>query len=67
MSVDSGSNIFADILALWGLLWFIKKIGLLQLSVIGDSMIVIDWENGLNSLQYLSYRFYMRIIVNLKK
>ena len=67
MGVDSGSNTFAELLILWGLLRFTKKRGLLQHNIFGDSKIVINWENGLNSLQSLRYGFWMRRIVNLKK
>ena len=45
MGVGDGTNTFVDLISLWGLLWFTKKRGLLQLQIFGDSKIVIDWVN----------------------
>ena len=60
MGVGDGTNTFVDLISLWGLLWFTKKRGLLQLQIFGDSKIVIDWVNGLNSLQSLSFYCWLR-------
>ena len=47
-------HVFAELMALWGLLWFTRKRGILELRVVGDSKVVIDWVNGNNALYYLS-------------
>ena len=40
------TNTFAELMALWGILWFSRKRGILELRVVGDSKVVIDWVNG---------------------
>ena len=60
MGIGKGTNIVDELLSLWGLLWFAKKRGLLELNVYGDSKVIIDWENGLNYLQCLGLSGWMR-------
>ena len=44
----------AELLALWGLLFVAHAVGLLELSVYGDSKTIVDWVNDLATMEVLS-------------
>jgi ribonuclease HI len=47
MAVETGTNIRAEWLALWGLLFLSSQhIGMQSLFIFGDSKVVVDWFNG---------------------
>ena len=48
--VGKGTNTDVELLALWVLLWFAKKKGILETQIAGDSNAVIKWDNGTSSL-----------------
>lgn len=48
--VGVGSNMRAELLSLWGLLWFAKREGCCSLTIFGDSQCVVNWADGRNSL-----------------
>ena len=54
------TNTFVELMALWGILWFSRKRGILELRVVGDSKDVIDWENGKNSMRSLNLSHWMK-------
>lgn len=51
MRAGGGTNMKAELLALWGLLWFALRQGIFNLCVFGDSKVVIEWAAGLVTLQ----------------
>lgn len=53
MSSGRGSNTRSKLLTLWGLLWFVKKLGYIDLILFEDSKDIVDWENGFVSLHSL--------------
>jgi ribonuclease HI len=52
--VGEGTNNRAELYALWLLMRPAFEKGLEQLQILGDSKLVISWENGKNNLQNLS-------------
>ena len=40
------TNMRAELLALWSLLYWEKMLGLPSLNIFGDSLVIINWENG---------------------
>ena len=55
------------LLSLWGLMWFAKKRGLLEINVYGDAKVGIDWVNDLNDMQSLGIYGWMRRVRSLIK
>ena len=53
MSLGKCSNTFTKLLALWGLLWFVKRRGFMVIRIVGDSKVIVDWANGQSSIQSL--------------
>ena len=45
MGCGCGTNTRAEILALWGLLYFALQKGIFELHVYGDSKVLNDWVN----------------------
>ena len=43
MRTGLGINTKAQLIALWGLLWFSRKRCILDIHIVGDSKVVIDW------------------------
>ena len=54
-----GSNTKAEILSLFGLLFIASHFGVSDISIFGDSKIIIDWLNGLSNLQVISTHLQM--------
>lgn len=49
-----GTNTRSELLALWGLVFFVKYLGLSTLNIFGDSLAIISWAKGdrcLSSIQ----------------
>ena len=44
MGCGSSTKTRAELLDLWALLYFAKKIGIQRIHIFGDSMVVINWE-----------------------
>jgi ribonuclease HI len=66
MAVGAGNNIRAELLALWGLLSFSISRQILELTVAGDSKVVLDWFTGKESLNVLSLQPWMFKTLDLK-
>ena len=54
MGFGKGTNMMVDILYLWGFLWSVRRLHVLHIHIIGDSKVIVDWENGISSLHYLA-------------
>ena len=50
IEVGMGTNTHVELLTLCGLLWFAKTKGTLEIQIVGDSKVVIDWANDTSSL-----------------
>lgn len=53
MKIGRGTNTQAELISLWGLLWFGKKRSIMELQILGDSKDIVDWINGFSSLHNL--------------
>ena len=53
IEVGMGTNTHVELLTLWGLLWFAKTKGTLEIQIVGDSNVAIVEDNGTSSLQTL--------------
>ena len=50
MDVGIGTNTRFELLAVWGLLLFACTRNILQLQVMGDSMVIVDWALGIHNI-----------------
>ena len=50
IGIGKGTNIEAELLALWGFLWFANEKDFHSLSILGDSKFIMDWENDTHLL-----------------
>ena len=50
MGDGCGSNMRDEVLVSWALLWFVRRKYVLNIQIIGDSKVVIDWVIGSSSL-----------------
>ena len=48
-----GTNTMVEVLSLWGLLHFVSLNGIYDISIYGDSKIIIGWDKGCFGLQVL--------------
>jgi ribonuclease HI len=48
-----GNNMKAEILGLWGLLFFAQRLSIRNLMVVGDSKVTIDWINDCSNLNLI--------------
>ena len=63
MRLGSGTNTFAELLDHWVLLWFTKTHGILELSVVWDSKVIIKWINGNYALQLVALHSWMERVL----
>ena len=55
MGARYGTNTLSELLSFWVLLWFVKKRGILEFNVMGDSKEVIELANRKNSMSFLHF------------
>ena len=60
-----GTSMKAKVVAIWGLLWFIKFLDILQVQIFGDSKCLIDHVNGKNNIQQVSLQGWLRRIKSI--
>ena len=60
MGIGKGTNFAANLISLWGLLWFANMRDFLQLEVYRDSKFIIHWENAKNDMQLLGLYGWMQ-------
>ena len=41
-----GSNTHGELLALWMLIWIVQSYKMLNLQILGDSKVIVDWANN---------------------
>ena len=51
MGPGGGTNTKVELLSLWGLLYFSKDKDLLDIMILGDSKVIIEWEKDFYSLR----------------
>ena len=61
-----GTNNRADTYALWMLLKAAVEKGIRTLQVLGDSKLLIDWENGRSQISNLNLNPILELILELK-
>jgi ribonuclease HI len=66
LAIGTDTNIKAELVGLWGLLFFSLKFQILDLMVVGDSKVVLDWFVGISSLNVLSLQCWKRKTLELK-
>jgi len=62
-----GSNTRAELIALWGLLFFASSKGVFHLMVLGDSKIIIDWIIGRTRLKFINMGWRQKIVCALQE
>ena len=62
-----GTNTKVELLGLYGLVLIASLIGVSDISIYGDSNIIIDWKNGISKLQVLSLSHWSHKIQLIKK
>ena len=60
MGVGKGTNTKAELLALWGLLYFAKKMNILDITILGDSKVIIEWAKYVYSLHTMELQHWVR-------
>ena len=60
LSIGPGSNTKAELLALWGLLYFAKIKEILPVTVFGDSEVIMDWARGSHDLHTIQLLHWIR-------
>ena len=53
MGAGRGKNAWVDLLALWGLLWYLRRRIVGQVQIVGDSKAIIEWVNGITNIHSL--------------
>ena len=51
--VGRGTNTRVELVALRGLLWFVRRMGLASILMVGNSKAITDWARGVTSLLYV--------------
>ena len=51
-----GSNTKDELLSLYGIMFIASHLGVLDISIFGDSKIIIDWQNDLSNLRVISLK-----------
>ena len=65
MGFGRGYDTFIEIFALWGLVWFAKKQGFMDLRVVGYSKVIIDWVNGNSSMHSMVLHHWLNQVQTL--
>ena len=60
MGPGGGTNTKAELLSLWGLLYFSKNKDLLDIKILGDSKVIIEWEKYVYSLRSMELQHWAR-------
>ena len=48
--VGKGTNTRAELVSLRGLLWFVRRMGLASIMIVGDSKAITDWARMVTAL-----------------
>ena len=67
MGCGQGSNTKSELLALYGLLVFVNHLGISHLQVVGDSKVVIEWDQRKNNLQVLFIEWWQASIKDIQE
>lgn len=59
MRARSGSNTRAELVALWGLLYFTMDMGIVLTHIFGDSQCIIDWAHGNSILRPILLKYWL--------
>ena len=57
--VLKGTNTRAELVALQGLLWSVRRMGLTSILIVGDSKSITDWARGVTALHSLLLENWM--------
>ena len=57
--VRKGTNTRAELVSLRGLLWFVRRMRLASIMMVGDSKAITDWARGLTALHSLLLENWM--------
>ena len=67
MGGGQGSNTKDELMSLYGLLQFSAFIDISNISIFGDSKVLIEWMNGLFNLQVLSLNQWCQKVQDLRR
>ena len=48
--VGKGTNTRVELVSLRGLIWFVRRMGLASILMVGDSKVIKDWARGVTTL-----------------
>ena len=54
--VGNGTNIIVELVSLWGLPWFVRRMGLASILMVGDSKVIKDWSRGVTTLYFCCWK-----------
>ena len=57
--VGKGTNTREELVSLQGLLWFVRRMGLASILIVGDSKATTDWARGVTTLYFLLLENWM--------
>ena len=56
MWVGKGTKTRVELIALWGILWFVRRMGLSSILMVGDSKVITDWARGVTTLYFCCWK-----------
>ena len=59
-SIGLGTNTKAELLALWGLLFFAKEKEISLNMIFGDSKAIIDWAKSIHDIHIIEFHHWIR-------
>jgi len=66
VGLGTGSNTRAELLSLWSLLWFARRLDCEDIHILGDSKTIIDWINGENHIRNSALFHWLQRISNFR-
>ena len=60
MGARKGTNTKVELLALWGLLYLAKKMNILDITILGDSKVIIEWAKYVFSMRTMELQDWAR-------
>ena len=57
--VGKRTNTREELVSLHGLLWFVRRMGLASILIVGESKATTDWARGVTALYFLLLEYWM--------
>ena len=59
LGIGAGTNNKAELLAVWGVLFFAKEKDISSITIFGDSKVIVDWAKDVHSLQTIELHHWI--------